>query len=91
MTVMSRQPLFEAAWQRPLTEIAAELGVTDVGLRKICDRHDIPTPGRGYWAQVRAKHDGPTFSRRGKLAHILFDDRGNAMLLVHNRRRGKFY
>ncbi len=54
MTVMSRQALFDATWQRPLTEIAAELGVTDVGLRKICDRHEIPTPGRGYWAQVRA-------------------------------------
>ncbi|MDO8380134.1 hypothetical protein [Phenylobacterium sp.] len=48
MTVMSRQALFEAAWQRPLTDIAAELGVSDVGLRKICDRHEIPTPGRGY-------------------------------------------
>lgn len=60
MTVMSRQALYEAAWERPLTEIAAELGVTDVGLRKICDRHDIPTPGRGYWAQVRA---GKTFPR----------------------------
>lgn len=39
----------------------------------------------------KAKHDGPTFSRRGKLAHILFDDRGNAMPVVHNRRRGKLY
>ena len=54
MTVMSRQALFEAVWQRPLTDIAAEVGITDVGLRKLCDRHDIPTPGRGYWAQVRA-------------------------------------
>lgn len=60
MTVLSRQALFEAAWQRPLTDIAAELGISDVGLRKICDRHDIPTPGRGYWAQVRA---GKTFAR----------------------------
>lgn len=60
MTIMSREALLEAAWQRPLTDIAAELGVSDVGLRKICDRHDIPTPGRGYWAQVRA---GKTFAR----------------------------
>ncbi|MFZ3005364.1 MAG: hypothetical protein WA047_04260 [Phenylobacterium sp.] len=60
MTVMSRQALFEAAWKRPLTEIADELGITSTGLKKICDRHDIPTPGRGYWAQVRA---GKTFPR----------------------------
>lgn len=58
MTVMSRAALFEAAWRRPLTEVAADLGVTSTGLKKICDRHDIPTAGRGYWAQVRA---GRTF------------------------------
>jgi hypothetical protein len=60
MTVMTRQALFEAAWERPLTEIAEDLGLTSTGLKKICDRHDIPTPGRGYWAQVRA---GKTFPR----------------------------
>ncbi|MDO8914003.1 MAG: hypothetical protein Q8N10_04565 [Phenylobacterium sp.] len=57
---MSRKALFEAAWKRPLTEIADELGITSTGLKKICDRHDIPTPGRGYWAQVRA---GKSFPR----------------------------
>jgi hypothetical protein len=31
-----------------------------VGLRKICDRADIPTPGRGYWAKVAS---GKTFPR----------------------------
>lgn len=60
MAVMTRQALFEAAWERPLTEIADDLGVTSTGLKKICDRHDIPTPGRGYWAQVRA---GKWFAR----------------------------
>jgi hypothetical protein len=60
MTVMSRQALFEAAWERPLTDVAADIGITSTGLKKICDRHDIPTPGRGYWAQVRA---GRTFPR----------------------------
>lgn len=60
MVVMTRQALFEAAWERPLTEIAEDLGITSTGLKKICDRHDIPTPGRGYWAQVRA---GKRFAR----------------------------
>ncbi|MBU1513252.1 MAG: hypothetical protein KKA25_04080 [Alphaproteobacteria bacterium] len=58
MVAMTRQALFEAAWERPLTEIAEDIGITSTGLKKICDRHDIPTPGRGYWAQVRA---GKTF------------------------------
>jgi hypothetical protein len=60
MAVITRQDLFEAAWARPLTEIAEELAITSTGLKKICDRHDIPTPGRGYWAQVRA---GKSFPR----------------------------
>ncbi len=60
MAVMTRQALFEAAWERPLTDIAEDIGITSTGLKKICDRHDIPTPGRGYWAQVRA---GRTFPR----------------------------
>lgn len=59
MPVLARIALFEDVWKRPLREIAAELGVSDVGLRKICDRHDIPTPGRGYWAQVRAGRSFP--------------------------------
>lgn len=60
MIVIARQALFEAAWTRPLSELAADWGISDVGLRKICDRHDIPTPGRGYWTQVRA---GKSFPR----------------------------
>jgi hypothetical protein len=54
MKTISRQALFEDAWTRPLSKIAPEFGVSDVGLRKICSRNNIPTPGRGYWAQVAA-------------------------------------
>jgi hypothetical protein len=60
MPRMSREELFNAAWDRPLTTVAAELGVTSTTLKKTCDRHDIPTPGRGYWAQVAA---GRTFPK----------------------------
>jgi hypothetical protein len=30
------------------------LGLSDVGLAKICDRHRVPTPPRGYWAKKEA-------------------------------------
>lgn len=52
MRQISRKELFEAAWDRPLTKVAAEFGVTSTALKKMCDRHDIPVPGRGYWAAV---------------------------------------
>lgn len=60
MRTVARQALFEDVWTRPLSIIAPEYGLSDVGLRKICDRADIPTPGRGYWAKVAA---GKTFPR----------------------------
>ena len=47
MRTISRQALFDDVWTRPLTKIAPELGISDVALRKICDRHNIPSPGRG--------------------------------------------
>lgn len=32
----------------------AELGISDVGLTKVCKRHQIPTPRRGYWNKKEA-------------------------------------
>ena len=60
MKTISRDALFKDVWTRPLSRIAAEFGVSDTALRKMCDRHDIPTPGRGYWAQVAS---GKSFTR----------------------------
>ena len=34
--------------------LAVRLGVSDVGLKKICARAGIPTPDRGYWAKKEA-------------------------------------
>ena len=50
----TRQQLYEQVWQRPLRDVARELGVSDVGLGKACRRLAIPLPGRGYWAKVAA-------------------------------------
>jgi hypothetical protein len=60
MTTLTRQELFDKVWSKPVTKVAAELGVSDTAVRKMCDRHDIPVPGRGYWAQVAA---GKTFPK----------------------------
>jgi hypothetical protein len=34
-----------------MTKVAEDLGVSDVALKKICDKHRVPTPPRGYWAK----------------------------------------
>ena len=59
MATISRQELFERVWAQPVTKVAAEFGISDNGLRKICDRHDIPVPSRGYWAQVQSGRSFP--------------------------------
>src|SRR5262245_18007463 len=35
----------------PVVKIATRLGVSDVAAAKACRKHNIPLPGRGYWAQ----------------------------------------
>lgn len=52
-TSLRRDALYDAVWTRPVTKVAAEYGVSDVGLRKICAKLGVPTPPRGYWAKRR--------------------------------------
>ena len=51
-TITSRKQLYAQVWQQPLTHIARDLGISDVGLRKVCKRHAIPTPPAGHWAKL---------------------------------------
>lgn len=51
---MKRSEIYEKVWSVPMTRLAAELGVSDVGLAKACRRNAIPTPPRGYWSKLAA-------------------------------------
>ena len=46
--------LYELVWREPAIKVAERFGITGTGLRKICDKHDIPVPPRGHWAKVAA-------------------------------------
>lgn len=48
---MTRQELYDLVWQTPMIKLAKTYGLSDVGLRKICVKYDIPTPPAGYWAK----------------------------------------
>ena len=37
-----------------MQKLAESFGISDVGLAKICERHRVPTPPRGYWAKKEA-------------------------------------
>lgn len=51
---LSRRELYEKVWQTPMTQLAKQYGLSDVGLAKICRKYDIPRPPRGYWAKKSA-------------------------------------
>ena len=49
---LTRENLFAAVWERPLTKVAADYGISDVALKKICKKMEIPKPGVGYWRRL---------------------------------------
>jgi hypothetical protein len=54
MPTLTRQELYDLVWATPMAKLAESFGLSDVGLAKICDRHRVPTPPRGYWAKKNA-------------------------------------
>jgi hypothetical protein len=57
-------------WETPLSRLSKRFGLSDVGLRKICERHNIPTPPIGWLGEASAWKDcakgaASPFSERG--------------------------
>lgn len=49
---ITRDELYQRVWQSPMTTLAKEFDISDVGLAKACRKNAIPTPPVGYWAKV---------------------------------------
>lgn len=52
--IYNREKLYQEVWEKPVTEVAKLYKVSDVTIHKVCKSLDIPTPGLGYWAKVKA-------------------------------------
>src|SRR5712671_995299 len=50
---LTRTELYMKVWSTPMRTLSKEFGMSDVGLAKLCRRHQIPVPGLGYWAKVQ--------------------------------------
>jgi hypothetical protein len=77
MPTLTRQALYDLVWARPMRTVAAELGLSDVGLKKACARADIPVPHRGYWARLaanKAVHQTPLPPRGPGMPEIAFGE-----------------
>lgn len=49
---ITREELYKRVWESPLTRLAREFDISDVGLAKACRAHGIPTPPVGHWTKV---------------------------------------
>ena len=58
---LTREELYALVWERPMNRLAAEFGISDTGLAKICRKLDVPYPPRGYWAKKEAGKPVVTF------------------------------
>ena len=48
---LRRSELYEQVWTVPMWTLGPKYGLSDVGLAKICRKHNIPRPPRGYWVK----------------------------------------
>lgn len=48
---LSREQLYERVWAEAARTLASQFGLSDVGLAKVCKKHNIPRPPVGYWAK----------------------------------------
>ena len=64
----TREQLFDLVWSKPMTEIAADFGMSSVAFAKYCKAADVPRPERGYWQQVECgqKPKQPKLPKPGK-------------------------
>jgi hypothetical protein len=52
-TTFTRKQLYDLVWSEPMSRFAPRYGISNVGLAKICRKHNIPCPPRGYWTLMK--------------------------------------
>lgn len=52
--LLTREELYEKVWSEPMSILGTKLGISDVGLAKMCRRMRVPRPYRGFWARKAA-------------------------------------
>src|SRR5882724_7628835 len=53
--ILTRIELYDLVWNEPMIAISKRYNISDSGLRKICERLNIPTPKAGYWEKLKWK------------------------------------
>ncbi len=50
---INRLDLYEQVWREPVSRLAPKYEISDVGLKKICRKLNVPTPPLGYWTKIQ--------------------------------------
>lgn len=56
VAAITRESLYSEVWAEPVSRVAPRYGISGVSLGKVCRKHKIPLPPRGYWAKINAGH-----------------------------------
>jgi hypothetical protein len=56
---LNRQQLYDLVWAKPLLTLSKKYNISDVGLRKVCERMGVPLPKAGYWAKIQHGQQQP--------------------------------
>lgn len=51
---ITRKELHDLVWREPRTKLAEIWCISDVAIRRLCVKADIPAPSKGYWAKRAA-------------------------------------
>jgi hypothetical protein len=54
---LTREELYDLVWSTPATKLGERFSLSGRGLAKLCERHEIPVPERGWWAKKAAGHN----------------------------------
>lgn len=57
---VTREELHQLVWSTSMSKLAERFGISGNGLKKICDRLEVPYPSLGHWAKKAAGHSIPT-------------------------------
>ncbi len=68
---LTRESLYELVWTKPRTQLAREMGVSDVWIGKQCRALNVPMPPRGYWANLAAGAKARAKYRKPALTYTL--------------------
>lgn len=68
------------AWSAPMRDLAAKVGMSDVGLKKLLTSYGVAAPPQGYWNKVHAGKPVPRVPaapprRPGEMGRVRIDAR----------------